>query len=100
MGCRRCWVGLPASRNERTGLQSRTNRGDGDGGRKREPDVTATVALTAEQTARREIDAALMAAGWVVQDAKAEGETLTGVEPQAERYSAGLPEMVPAHCRP
>jgi type I restriction enzyme, R subunit len=33
-------------------------------------------------------------------EAKKEGETLTGVEIQAERYSIGLPESVPAHIRP
>ncbi|HXG66857.1 MAG TPA: DEAD/DEAH box helicase family protein, partial [Blastocatellia bacterium] len=35
-----------------------------------------------------------------VVEAKRQGETLTGVEIQAERYSVGLPEMVPAHVRP
>ncbi|HET7038104.1 MAG TPA: DEAD/DEAH box helicase family protein, partial [Thermomicrobiaceae bacterium] len=33
-------------------------------------------------------------------EAKPEGTTLTGVELQAERYSAGLPEYVPAPVRP
>jgi type I restriction enzyme R subunit len=90
-----------------------------------------------EQRARRKIDVALVASGWVVQDrddmnvsagrgvavrefkltsghgfadyllfvdgkavgvveAKAEGFTLSGVEPQAKKYSAGLP----ANLRP
>jgi type I restriction enzyme R subunit len=35
-----------------------------------------------------------------VVEAKKEGETLTGVEIQAERYSIGLPDSVPAHLRP
>ena len=94
-----------------------------------------------EEAARQRIDAALTAAGWVVQDhaaaniaasrgvavrefplrgghgtadyllfvdsqavgaveAKKEGETLTGVETQSERYSEGLPGPVPAPVRP
>src|SRR5690606_38675487 len=35
-----------------------------------------------------------------VVEAKPVGTTLTGVEPQAERYSHGLPEDLPAHVRP
>jgi type I restriction enzyme R subunit len=35
-----------------------------------------------------------------VVEAKAEGSTLTGVEAQTEKYSAGLPDTVPAHWRP
>jgi type I restriction enzyme R subunit len=95
---------------------------------------------TPEQRARREIDADLTAAGWLVQnlrdldltagrgvaarefkmkpgfgfadymlyvdrkalgavEAKAEG-TLTGVEAQSAKYAAGLPDNLPAHCRP
>ncbi|MBI2910911.1 MAG: DEAD/DEAH box helicase family protein, partial [Chloroflexi bacterium] len=97
--------------------------------------------LSPERAARREIDAALAAAGWAVQDvraanlaarrgvaireyplargfgfadyllyvdgkavgvveAKKAGETLTGVEPQAEKYSLGVPRTVPADLRP
>ena len=93
-----------------------------------------------EQKARREIDAQLIAAGWLVVDradldlaagrgiavrefrmkpgfgfadyllyldrkavgaveAKAEGP-LSGVEPQSAKYSAGLPDALPAHKRP
>src|SRR5690606_27912783 len=33
-------------------------------------------------------------------EAKPAGTTLTGVEPQAERYSRGLPADLPAHVRP
>jgi len=33
-------------------------------------------------------------------EAKKEGTTLTGVEIQAEKYSAGLPDIYPAHLRP
>src|SRR5262249_33244942 len=33
-------------------------------------------------------------------EAKKKGETLTGVEVQAERYSEGMPDTVPAHLRP
>ena len=33
-------------------------------------------------------------------EAKKEGTTLTGVEPQAARYSTGLPEYLPAWRRP
>jgi type I restriction enzyme R subunit len=33
-------------------------------------------------------------------EAKKEGETLTGAEVQAERYSEGLPDLIPAHTRP
>jgi type I restriction enzyme R subunit len=94
-----------------------------------------------EELARQQIDAALCAAGWAVQDvhavnlhaargvavrefqmrrghgaadyllfvdrqalgaieAKKAGEPLTGVETQAEKYSAGLPDTVPAPLRP
>lgn len=94
-----------------------------------------------EAKARETIDAALSAAGWVVQDyeaceidaalgvavreyplqkkygtadyllyvdgsvvgvveAKKVGTTLTGVETQAERYSVGLPAVLPAKVRP
>src|SRR5687767_6513396 len=94
-----------------------------------------------EKDARRSIDTALSAAGWVVQDyvkmnltagrgiavrefplkvghghadyllyvdggvvgaleAKKEGATLTGVEIQAEKYSAGVPDHLPAPQRP
>lgn len=35
-----------------------------------------------------------------VVEAKKEGETLTGVEIQAEKYSAGLPDQIPALVRP
>ncbi len=35
-----------------------------------------------------------------VVEAKKEGTTLTGVEPQTERYGAGLPEHLPAPIRP
>ena len=35
-----------------------------------------------------------------VVEAKPEGTTLTGVEVQAERYSTGLPALLPAWCRP
>jgi len=35
-----------------------------------------------------------------VVEAKKEGETLTGVEIQAEKYSAGLPDQIPAVVRP
>jgi type I restriction enzyme R subunit len=35
-----------------------------------------------------------------VVEAKPVGATLTGVEPQAERYSRGLPADLPAHVRP
>jgi type I restriction enzyme R subunit len=35
-----------------------------------------------------------------VVEAKKAGETLTGVEAQAARYSAGLPDALPAHLRP
>ncbi|HUY99236.1 MAG TPA: hypothetical protein VMU89_02725, partial [Thermomicrobiaceae bacterium] len=35
-----------------------------------------------------------------VVEAKPEGTTLTGVELQAEKYSAGLPDYVPAPVRP
>lgn len=35
-----------------------------------------------------------------VVEAKKEGETLTGVEIQAEKYSAGLPDQIPALIRP
>src|SRR5207244_10036415 len=31
---------------------------------------------------------------------KREGETLTGVEVQAEKYAAGLPDVIPAPYRP
>ena len=95
---------------------------------------------TPEQKARQDIDTALVAAGWIVQDraamnlaagpgvavrefkmasghgfadyllyvdskaagvveAKPEGVTLTGVEPQAARYSEGVPEGLPAYRR-
>jgi type I restriction enzyme, R subunit len=94
-----------------------------------------------EELARQQIDAALVAAGWVVQDAdaanlyagrgvavrefpmrkgfgfadyllfvdrqaagaveaKKAGEPLTGVETQAEKYSVGLPDTVPAPLQP
>jgi type I restriction enzyme R subunit len=94
-----------------------------------------------EAFARQQIDAALTAAGWTVQDAtavnlytgrgvavrefgmrrgfgtadyllfverqamgaveaKKAGEPLTGVETQAEKYSRGLPDSVPAALRP
>jgi type I restriction enzyme R subunit len=33
-------------------------------------------------------------------EAKKQGETLTGVEIQAERYSSGVPDTVPSHLRP
>jgi len=33
-------------------------------------------------------------------EAKAEGSTLTGIEPQKQKYSTGLPDTVPAHRRP
>jgi type I restriction enzyme, R subunit len=33
-------------------------------------------------------------------EAKKEGQTLTGVEPQAVQYSQGLPDTLPAHVRP
>ena len=33
-------------------------------------------------------------------EAKAEGTTLSGVEPQAEKYGAGLPDLPPAWRRP
>ncbi len=33
-------------------------------------------------------------------EAKKEGTPLTGVEPQTERYSQGLPRILPAHLRP
>src|SRR5688572_25232759 len=97
--------------------------------------------MTPEQAARERIDAALLSAGWLVQDhalanlraargaairefplkrgfgkadyllfvdgqgvgaveAKREGTTLTGVELQAERYSAGLPAPISAPLRP
>ncbi len=90
-----------------------------------------------EEQARQQVDAALCAAGWAVQDAaavdlhaargvavrefrmrhghgaadhllfvdrqalgaieaKKAGEPLPGVETQAEKYSAGLPDTVPA----
>lgn len=96
---------------------------------------------TPEAAAREQIDVALDAAGWVVQDvatvnvqagrgvaireyplkqghgeadyllyvdgkaagvveAKKTGVTLTGVEVQAEKYSAGMPADLPAHLRP
>lgn len=96
---------------------------------------------TPEQLAREQIDAQLIAAGWVVQDygkmnlaagrgvairefplgrgfgtadyllygdrkalgiieAKKEGDTLTGVEVQSEKYASGLPAGVPAWQRP
>jgi type I restriction enzyme, R subunit len=96
---------------------------------------------TPEKAARREIDAALEAAGWAVQDrnavnlhagkgvairefqlrtghgyadyllyvdqqavgvieAKKRGTTLTGVETQAEKYAAGMPDALPARFRP
>ena len=35
-----------------------------------------------------------------VVEAKPEGSTLTGVEVQSEKYSAGLPDNLPAHQRP
>ena len=35
-----------------------------------------------------------------VVEAKPEGTTLTGVEPQSEKYGAGLPEDIPAPLRP
>lgn len=35
-----------------------------------------------------------------VVEAKSEGTTLTGGEPQAERYGAGLPPLLPAPIRP
>ena len=35
-----------------------------------------------------------------VVEAKPEGYTLTGVEVQSEKYSAGLPDNLPAHLRP
>ena len=35
-----------------------------------------------------------------VVEAKSEGTPLTGVEVQSERYSTGLPSMLPAWCRP
>lgn len=35
-----------------------------------------------------------------VLEAKPEGHTLTGVEPQSQRYAEGLPEIVPAAVRP
>lgn len=35
-----------------------------------------------------------------VLEAKPEGHTLTGVEPQSQRYAAGLPENLPAPVRP
>ena len=35
-----------------------------------------------------------------VVEAKPEGSTLTGVEAQSEKYSAGLPDNLPAHRRP
>jgi type I restriction enzyme, R subunit len=94
-----------------------------------------------EELARQEIDSALVAAGWAVQDAdaanlyagrgvavrefpmrkgfgfadyllfvdrqavgaveaKKAGEPLTGVETQAEKYSVGLPDTVPAPLQP
>jgi len=97
--------------------------------------------MTPEELARQQIDAALLAAGWEVQDAshaavkaakgvvvrnfalkhghgfadyllyvdgqavgvieaKRAGETLTGVELQAEKYAAGLQEFLPAPIRP
>lgn len=97
--------------------------------------------MTPEHKARKNIDDALRAAGWAVQDAgavdltaaqgvairempmapgfgaadyllyadrkaigvveaKKEGETLTGVEVQAEKYGAGLPPSYPAWRRP
>jgi type I restriction enzyme R subunit len=99
------------------------------------------MAPSPEQAARVQIDAALIKAGWLVQDArdmnlhagrgvavreaqlqkghgaadyllfvdamaagvieaKKQGETLTGVEVQAERYSEGVPALIPAHIRP
>ncbi|HVA23575.1 MAG TPA: DEAD/DEAH box helicase family protein, partial [Chloroflexota bacterium] len=98
-------------------------------------------ALKPEAAARENIDAALVASGWVVQDkhqtnlkaglgvairefkgkaghgfadyllyvdgkaigaveAKAEGATLSGVEPQSARYSQGLPNNLPAWRQP
>ena len=35
-----------------------------------------------------------------VVEAKAEGSTLTGVEPQSGKYSTGLPDSLPAPRRP
>ena len=35
-----------------------------------------------------------------VVEAKPEGTTLTGVEPQSDKYSTGLPDNLPAHQRP
>ena len=35
-----------------------------------------------------------------VVEAKKAGTTLTGIETQAEMYSSGLPETLPAHHRP
>src|SRR6187455_1926564 len=99
------------------------------------------MATKPEAIARQQIDAALEAAGWIVQDAKQaslgagcgvairefalkrghgyadyllyvdrqaigvieakkEGETLTGVEVQAEKYAAGMPDALPAPHRP
>jgi type I restriction enzyme, R subunit len=99
------------------------------------------IAATPEASARMTIDAALTAAGWVIQDvssvnlfaargvavrefplklghgeadyllfldgqavgaveAKKEGDTLTGVETQTAKYSAGLPEKMVAPARP
>jgi type I restriction enzyme R subunit len=99
------------------------------------------VTQTPEQQARRDIDAALAEAGWVVQDrdqlnlsagpgvavrefklasghgfadyllfvekkavgvveAKPAGHTLTGVEPQAQKYATGLPPELTTPVRP
>src|SRR5204862_2805496 len=103
--------------------------------------VDLTRQETPEKAARRQIDSALTAAGWQVQDAtaanllagrgvavrefklnpghgyadyllyvdgravgvieaKREGDTLTGVEAQAEKYAHGLPVGLPAPFRP
>ncbi|MFI5267089.1 MAG: hypothetical protein ACHQ7M_06895 [Chloroflexota bacterium] len=97
--------------------------------------------LKPEAAARENIDAALIVAGWLVQDkqqtnlkaglgvairefkgksghgfadyllyvdgkaigaveAKAEGTTLSGVEPQSAKYSQGLPDHLPAWRQP